>query len=118
VRFRKKPPKGIELLDAEFLLATIEPRPGQVLEDDLAPAVRSLDDEAEHHVLPLFTNDYALRGVYPQGSAWVRVPFPDILRLFVDGDWEALVVDPAQADGQELSRAEAEQLLAHVDLDG
>jgi len=32
----------------------------------------------------------------------------------VEGDWEAAVVDPAQADRQELSRAEIEQLLAHV----
>ena len=115
---KKKPPKGIELLENEFFLATIEPRPGQVLEDDLAPAVRSLDDDADRHVLPLFTSEYALRQVYPQGSAWVKVPFPDALRLFVEGDWVALLVDPGYELTQELSRTEAEELLAHVDLDG
>lgn len=111
---RKKPPKGVELLDGEFLVATVEPRPGQVLEDDLAPAVRSLDDEADRHVLPLFTSEYALRTVYPQGSAWVRVPFPEALRLFVAGDWVAVLVDPGYELTQELSRAEAKELLAHV----
>ena len=116
MRFRKpKPPKGIELLDGEFLLATLEPRPGQVLEDDLAPAVRSLDDAADRHVLPLFTSEYALHQVYPQGSAWVRVPFPDALRLFVAGEWEAAQIDPGYELTQELSRAEAEELLAHVE---
>jgi SseB protein N-terminal domain len=116
VRFRKaKPPNGVELLDGEYLLATVEPRPGQVLEDDLAPVVRSFDDDADRHVLPLFTSEYALRQVYPQGSAWVKVPFPDALRLFVAGDWEAVLVDPGYELTQELSRAEAEQLLAHVD---
>ncbi len=115
MRFRKaKPPKGAELLDDEFLLATVEPRPGQVLEDDLAPAVRSLDDAADRHVLPLFTSEYALHQIYPQGSAWVKVHFPDALRLFVDGDWEAVLVDPGYELTQELSRAEAKQLLAHA----
>jgi SseB protein N-terminal domain len=116
VRFRKKkPPKGIELLDGEFLVATVEPRPGQVLEDDLAPSVRSLDDAADRHVLPLFTSEYALRQVYPQGSAWVRVPFSDALRLFVGGEWVAVLVDPGYELTQELSRTEAEELLAHLD---
>jgi SseB protein N-terminal domain len=116
VRFRKKkPPKGVELLDGEFLVATVEPRPGQVLEDDLARSVRSLDDDADRHVLPLFTSEYALRQVYPQGSAWVRVPFPDALRLFVAGDWMAVQVDPGYELTQELSRAEAEELLEHAD---
>ena len=116
MRFRrKKPPKGVELLDGEFLVATVEPRPGQVLEDDLTPAVRSLDDEADRHVLPLFTSEYALRTIYPQGSAWARVPFPEALRLFVAGDWTAVLVDPGYELTQELSRAEAKELLAHID---
>jgi SseB protein N-terminal domain len=116
VRFRKKkPPKGIELLDGEFLLATVEPRAGQVLEDDLMPAVRSLDDTDDRHVLPLFTSEYALRQVYPQGSAWVRVPFPEALKLFVGGDWVVAQVDPGYELTQELSRAEAKELLAHVE---
>jgi SseB protein N-terminal domain len=116
VRFRKaKPPKGVELLDDELLVATVEPRPGQVLEDDLAPAVRSLDDEDDRHVLPLFTSEYALSQVYPQGSAWVKVQFQDALRLFVAGDWVAMLVDPGYELTQELSRDDAERLLAHVD---
>lgn len=115
MRFRKqKPPKGVELLGDDFLLATIEPRPGQVLEDDLGPALRSLDDDADRHVLPLFTSEYALQQIYPQGSAWVRVPFSEVLRLFVAGEWEAAVVDPGYELTQELSRAEAKELLAHV----
>jgi hypothetical protein len=115
VRFRrKKPPKGVELLEGEFLVATIEPRPGQAPEDDLTPAVRSLDDDADRHVLPLFTSEYALTRVYPRGSAWVRVPFPDALRLFVAGEWVAILVDPGYELTQELSRAEAKELLAHV----
>ena len=40
--------------------------------------------------------------------------FPDALRLFVDGDWEAVLVDPGYELTQELSRAEAKQLLAHA----
>jgi SseB protein N-terminal domain len=116
VRFRKKrPPKGIELLDGEFLLATVEPRPGQVLEDDLMPAVRSLDDADDRHVLPLFTSEYALRQIYPQGSAWVRVPLADALKLLVAGDWVAAQVDPGHELTQELSRAEAKELLAHAE---
>jgi SseB protein N-terminal domain len=112
---RKQPPKGHELLDREFLLATVEPRPGQVLEDDLGSAVRSLDDDADRHVLPLFTSEYALRQIYPQGSAWVRVPFPDALRLLVAGEWEAVLVDPGYELTQEVSRADAELLLAEID---
>jgi type III secretion system (T3SS) SseB-like protein len=116
MRFRRKrAPKGVELLDGEFLLATVEPRPGQVLEDDLAPAVRSLDDADDRHVLPLFTSEDALRQIYPQGSAWVLVPFADALRLFVAGDWVVAQVDPGNEPTRELSRAEAKELLAHAE---
>jgi hypothetical protein len=112
VRFRRqKPPEGLELLAAEFLLAPIEPRPGQVSEDDLGTAVRSLTSAADRYVLPLFTSEYGLREIYPQGSAWVSVPFPDVLRLFVGGDWDVLVVDPGSTNPRELSRADAEALL-------
>jgi hypothetical protein len=117
VRFRRKPPAGHELLEAEFLVATVDHGPGaggRVDEHDLAPAVRSLTDGSDRQVLPVFTNEYALRGVYPQGSAWVRVPFPEILRLFAGGDWEAIVVDPEHEPAQEISRSDAERLLADV----
>ncbi len=116
---RRQPPlpDGHELLDAAFLLATVEHGPdvhGHALEQDLKATVRSLD-EPERHVLPLFTSEDVLDEIYPQGSTWVRLPLPDILRLFADGDWDAAIVDPGQADARELSREEIEQLLAHAD---
>ncbi len=114
---RRKPPDGIELLEAEFLLATIEPRPGQTLEDDLGAAVRSLTDDADRHVLPLFTSEYALERIYPQGSAWVRVHLPDALRLLADGDWELALIDPGYDGAREISHAQAEALLAEVASD-
>jgi SseB protein N-terminal domain len=119
VRFRKpKPPEGLDLLDREFLLATVEhglvPPTGQTLEHDLPTSVRSLDDDADRHVLPLFTSEYGLREIYPDGSAWVSAPFPDVLRLFVDGDWDVAVIDPGSTDPREVPRENAEALLEHV----
>lgn len=115
MRFRRQqPPRGHERLGAAFLVATVEPRPGQVLEDDLTSAMRSLTDDADRRVLPLFTSEYALTKIYPHGSAWVSVQLSDALRLFVDGDWDVVVVDPDQQDAEEFSRADAELLLTHA----
>jgi hypothetical protein len=101
-------------MDKEFLVATVEHGSALVLqsvEHELPTSVRSLTDDADRHVLPLFTSEYGLREIYPLGSAWVSVPFPDILRLFVDGDWDVVVVDPGSTNPQDVSRADAEALL-------
>lgn len=112
---RQTPPEGLELLDRQFILATVEPGrgslTGQTLEHDLPTSVRSLADDAGRHVLPLFTSEYGLREIYPQGSAWVSVAFPDVLRLFVGGDWEVAVIDPGSTDPRDVSREDAEALL-------
>jgi type III secretion system (T3SS) SseB-like protein len=118
VRFRKpKPPEGLDLLDREFILATVEhglvAPTGQTLEHDLPTSVRSLDDD-DRHVLPLFTSEFGLREIYPQGSAWVSVPFGDVLRLLVGGDWDVAVIDPGSTDPREVPRANAKALLEHV----
>ena len=105
-------------MDKEFILATVEPGrgslTGQTLEHDLPTSVRSLDDDAGRHVLPLFTSEYGMREIYPQDSAWVSVTFPDVLRLFVHGDWDVAVIDPGSTDPREVPRADAEALLDHV----
>ena len=118
MRFRKKKPsEGLELLDGEFILATVEPgrcSTGQTSSTTCRPPCARSTTTPTATFCRSSRASTALREVYPQGSAWVSVPFPDVLRLFVDGDWDVAVIDPGSTDPREVPRADAEALLDHT----
>lgn len=102
-------------LDREFIVATTDHGLGtgkRVLDEGLVIGFVATETTDGHPVLPVFTSERRLVEWMPQGSPWIGLEGRTMLAMFLQGEWEAVVIDPTKADGMEVTREHAEQMIA------
>jgi hypothetical protein len=109
MRFRKRR-ETYDWLEPTFLVATIEAAIDdgeQVLAEDLEVGVRASVDGEGRPFLPVFSGERELVAWIPEGSHFIGLHGRDLLHLFLNGEWDHVVVDPAGPNSRGLSRAGA-----------
>ena len=113
MRLRRRPAR-FDWVGANLRFATEDSGLGEgegVLADDLEIGVRGTLDTRGRPLLPVFSSETELLAWFTEGSHWIEVQGRDALQLFLRGDWDRIVLDPAADFPPVLTRSEAEALL-------
>jgi hypothetical protein len=115
MRLRRRPRPFDWLGSALILVSAADLGEGEgVLEDALEVGIVSTTNDDRQRVLPAFSSEQELVAWMPQGSPWIGLQGPEVLRIFLDGEWDLLVVDGAGSSPHGLTRDEAAALLRSV----
>jgi hypothetical protein len=112
MRYRRRP-RPFDWLGSTLILASAaDLGEGEgVLEEALEVGIVSTTNDDRQRVLPTFSSEQELLAWIPQGSPWIGLRGPEVLRVFLDGEWDLVVVDGAGSTPHSLDRDEAAALL-------
>jgi hypothetical protein len=109
--------KQFDWLGTDLRFATLDTGLGEgegVLPGGLTLSVRGTLDTNGRPLCTAFTSEQQLLAWFPEGSHWVEVDGRTALEMFLRGDDERIVVDPASDFPPVLTREEVEELLGHT----